>query len=120
MFVQAFPGPGSRTQVSAGGGRNPMWSKDGRTIYYLDAAPSPQPGSKILAVEVTAANGSIRAGTPRQMLQLTDSQGCIFAHCFDATLKGELLLRQRNVASRLTVSRFDLVQNWLRRLETAR
>jgi hypothetical protein len=120
VFVQAFPGPGSRTQVSAGGGRNAMWSKDGRTIYYVDSAPNAQPSSKILAVDVTAANGGIRAGTPRQVLQLADGQGCIFAHCFDATPKGELLLRQRTVALRQTVSRFDLVQNWLQHLDTAR
>jgi eukaryotic-like serine/threonine-protein kinase len=120
IFVQAFPGPGSRTQVSAGGGRNAMWSKDGRTIYYIDSPPAGQIGSKILAVDVTVANGGIRAGTPRQVLELADGQGCLYTRCYDTTPKGELLMRRRNVALRRTVSRFDLVQNWLRRLDTAR
>ena len=37
VFVTPFPGPGGRIQVSAGGGGLPVWSRDGRTLYYPQA-----------------------------------------------------------------------------------
>jgi Tol biopolymer transport system component len=50
VVVQPFPGPGGRLQVSSGGGSEPVWSRDGRRLFYrggghlmaatLDIAPS--------------------------------------------------------------------------------
>ena len=34
VVVQPFPGPGGRVQVSAGGGSEPVWSRDGRRLFY--------------------------------------------------------------------------------------
>lgn len=37
VFVAPFPGPGGRVQVSTGGGL-PIWSRDGKTLYYPQAS----------------------------------------------------------------------------------
>ncbi len=37
VYVRAFPEPEGRWQVSSGGGTEPLWSSDGRTIYYRRA-----------------------------------------------------------------------------------
>ncbi|MEO5587942.1 MAG: protein kinase [Gemmatimonadaceae bacterium] len=34
VVVQPFPGPGGRVQVSNGGGSEPVWSRDGRQLFY--------------------------------------------------------------------------------------
>jgi serine/threonine-protein kinase len=34
VFVQPFPGPGGRVQVSIRGGGEPVWSRDGKTVFY--------------------------------------------------------------------------------------
>ena len=34
IYVQPFPGPGGNWQVSSGGGRLPVWSRDGRELLY--------------------------------------------------------------------------------------
>jgi serine/threonine-protein kinase len=34
VVVQPFPGSGGRVQVSSGGGSEPVWSKDGRRLFY--------------------------------------------------------------------------------------
>jgi eukaryotic-like serine/threonine-protein kinase len=34
VVVQPFPGPGARTQVSVTGGIEPVWSRDGRRLFY--------------------------------------------------------------------------------------
>jgi hypothetical protein len=34
VYVQSFPVPRRATLVSADGGANPIWSRDGRAVYY--------------------------------------------------------------------------------------
>ena len=34
VVVQPFPGPGGRVQVSANGGSEPVWARDGRRLFY--------------------------------------------------------------------------------------
>jgi Tol biopolymer transport system component len=36
IYVSPFPGPGGRTQVSIGGGTEPVWARDGRHLFYRD------------------------------------------------------------------------------------
>ena len=38
MYIQAFPGPGARVQVSSGGGTEPVWNpKNERELFYRTA-----------------------------------------------------------------------------------
>ena len=37
LYVQAFPGPGARIQVSSGGGIEPVWHPNGRQLFYRTA-----------------------------------------------------------------------------------
>jgi len=34
VYVQPYPGPGAKRLVSEGGGINPIWSRDGRELFY--------------------------------------------------------------------------------------
>ena len=38
VYVQPYPGPGPRQQVSANGGTGPAWSHDGRELFYTHDA----------------------------------------------------------------------------------
>jgi serine/threonine-protein kinase len=35
LYVMPVPGPGPRTPISIGHGTEPVWSRDGRTLYYV-------------------------------------------------------------------------------------
>lgn len=35
VYVQSFPGPGAKSQVSRNGGSYPVWRADGRELFYL-------------------------------------------------------------------------------------
>jgi serine/threonine-protein kinase len=56
--VRPFPGPGGRWQVSTGGGRTPLWSRDGRELLFLDR------DGHVMAAD-TARGDSFTAGRPR-------------------------------------------------------
>jgi Tol biopolymer transport system component/tRNA A-37 threonylcarbamoyl transferase component Bud32 len=36
VVVQPFPGPGAQAQVSVSGGTEPVWSRDGKKLFYRD------------------------------------------------------------------------------------
>ncbi|MDH4043304.1 MAG: serine/threonine-protein kinase [Gemmatimonadota bacterium] len=46
VFVRSFPEPSSRMQISVAGGSEPVWSRDGRRLYYRS-------GSAVLAARVS-------------------------------------------------------------------
>ncbi len=60
VYVQQFPGPGGKWQVSANGGREPHWSADGKSIYFQS------PDSKIMAVPVDTKD-TFTAGVPQAL-----------------------------------------------------
>ncbi len=60
IYVQPYPGPGLRKQVT-GRGNYPVWRKDGREIVYLDDY---QGRNYIWSVPVSGSGEEFRAGTP--------------------------------------------------------
>jgi Tol biopolymer transport system component len=60
IYVQPYPGPGLRKQVTSRG-NYPIWRKDGREIVYLDQF---QGRNYIWSVPVADPGGEFRAGTP--------------------------------------------------------
>jgi Tol biopolymer transport system component len=68
IYVQQFPGPGGKWQVSANGGVEPHWSADGKTIYYR------APGAKVMAASVQTG-GTFTADVPRPLFEATTQPG---------------------------------------------
>ena len=60
VYVRAFPGPDSKYPISARGGDEPMWSRDGRTLYYRES-------NKMMAATLST-NGGTFAVTSREAL----------------------------------------------------
>jgi serine/threonine-protein kinase len=59
VVVRPFPGPGAQYPVSVGGGRTPIWSRDGRRIFYMR-------GTQMM--EATVATSPSFSVTSRKML----------------------------------------------------
>ena len=59
-YVQPYPGPGLRKQVTSRG-NYPIWRKDGKEIVYLDDYHG---RNHIWSVPVAVSGGEVRAGTP--------------------------------------------------------
>jgi hypothetical protein len=60
VYIQAFPGPGGPWLISANGGVDPRWSRDGRELFYL------APDGKLMAVpiHVDADGRALKTGPP--------------------------------------------------------
>jgi hypothetical protein len=58
VYVRSFPQPGSRFQISTGGGWEPRWRDNGRELFFL------APERRLMAVPVEAGNPP-RFGVPR-------------------------------------------------------
>jgi len=57
VYVQPFPGPGGKWQVSTDGGSAPVWARNGRELFYLTA-------TKLMSVNVTT-QPNFSASTPK-------------------------------------------------------
>jgi eukaryotic-like serine/threonine-protein kinase len=58
IWVQPFPGPGAKWQVSTNGGTQPRWSPDGKELYYI------VPDGKLMAAPVRASADAFETGAP--------------------------------------------------------
>ena len=61
VFVQPFPSLDHRLQVSTQGGREPVWSRDGTELFFLQ-------GQTLMAVDVSiGGSGDLTAGLPHPL-----------------------------------------------------
>src|SRR5262249_849795 len=60
VFVQPFPGPGGKRQISSGGGVHPTWSRTGRELFF--AAPD----QHIMVTTYSVEGDSFNADKPRR------------------------------------------------------
>jgi len=61
VYVQAFPGPGGKWQVSTDGGTEPVWARNGRELFYRS-------GRKLMSVEITT-NPAFVARNPKTLFE---------------------------------------------------
>jgi Tol biopolymer transport system component len=74
VYVQGFPGPGGKWQVSSGGGTLPEWRGDGKELYYLAGSPNVQ--RQVMAVEVTTGS-NFEAGVPKPLFAIHPIPGSL-------------------------------------------
>ena len=71
VYVQAFPEPRGKFQISTGGGKFPEWSPDGRELYYVS------PDQKLMAAGLKLGADSLLPSTPRELFALPPGAGTL-------------------------------------------
>jgi serine/threonine protein kinase len=61
IYVQSYPGPGGKWQISTEGGTEPVWNRNGRELFYRN-------GNKMMAVDV-ATQPTFAGGKPRVLFE---------------------------------------------------
>lgn len=91
VYVQPFPGPGRRMQVSNAGGEQPVWTRDGRLFYRVGAA---------LIVAQLSLSGDIASVASRRKLFDGDFFGTgDFATTYDVLPDGRHFLMARRAGA---------------------
>jgi len=102
VYLTRFPHPAAKYQVSKDGGAQPVWSKDSKTLYYLDAF------QRLTAVDIEVAGDSLRMGAPRTLFQ-TGIRHSIPTDGYDVSRDGRFLVLNSVTESTAPVI---LVTNW--------
>jgi serine/threonine-protein kinase len=117
VYVQAFPGPGLRVQISNKGGTDPVWRRSGGELFYRS-------GDKMMVVSVVTSP-QFKASAPRQLWEGTYSEG-IAASCgmpgvsssnYDVTADGQRFLMVRDLDQSAFSTSIVVVLNWVEQLK---
>jgi Tol biopolymer transport system component len=109
VYVQPFPGPGGKWQISTGGGVTPMWAKNGRELFY-------QSDDKLMAVDITT-QPAFTAGSPKVLFEGRGRyQWSTARPDYDVSADGQRFLMKKSGAAEVTTSQINIVQNWFEEL----
>jgi Tol biopolymer transport system component len=64
IYVQPFPGPGGKSQISTAGGTEPRWRRNGRELYYLST------DSRLMSVGLTVTDQTRMSAVPEALFSL--------------------------------------------------
>ena len=110
VVVQPFPGPGARVQVSSRGGREPVWSRDGRLFYranrkFMTATVTTTPAFAVVSREVFCDDRFVTAVAPHAnydvsrdgkrllVLEAVEDEQMVIVHNWGAAVRGRLRAR---------------------------
>jgi serine/threonine-protein kinase len=108
VYVSSFPGPGPRIPVSVNGGENPLWSRDGRELFYTQ-------GERMMAVTVQPGP-TLTVTAPRVLFEGRYRPGLNAVTAFGVSSDGRRFIRIQQVQPDRPVTRIDVVLNWASQL----
>jgi serine/threonine protein kinase/Tol biopolymer transport system component len=110
VYVQPYPGPGGKWQISTEGGTEPVWNPNGRELFYRS-------GNKMMAVDITTQPG-FAAGTPRMLFEgLYDPAPFPIAN-YDVSRDGQrFLMLKPSEQAQAAPTQINVVLNWFEELK---
>ncbi len=118
IYVQPYPGPGGKWQISTDGGQEPVWNPKGGELFYRS-------GSKIMAVEVNqsrdregAGASGFSAGKPRMLFEGPYLPTAASFPFYDVSPDGQRFLMLKPVESQASApTQINVVLNWFEELK---
>ena len=107
VWVRPFPGPGSPVRVSSAGGHDPVWSRNGKELFY-------QEGTKLMVAAVLSTS-PMQLQTPTMLFDggfVAWEQNA--PRTYDVTADGRFLMVE---PSPRESQRFNVVLNWVEELK---
>ena len=106
VYVQDFPSARLKSQISVDGGRRPIWSPDGKELFF-------QTDSALMAVAVKIAGQQFEADRPRELFKLPAFTGPFAQPRYDVSPDGQHFLFLAPVGGQEAGNdSITLVQNW--------
>jgi hypothetical protein len=118
IYVQPFPGPGPKIQISNGGGFDPVWRRSGGELFYRN-------NSKMMVVAINTAH-EFRASAPKMLWEGNYSSGAgsscgmpgVASSNFDVTPDGQHFLMVRDEDAADAGKSIVVVLNWAEELKS--
>ncbi|HEV2247463.1 MAG TPA: protein kinase [Terriglobia bacterium] len=110
VYVQPYPGPGGKWQISTEGGTEPVWNPNGRELFY-------RTGDKMMAVDISTQTG-FAASTPRMLFEGRYEQPPVPLHNYDVSPDGQHFLMLKPVEQEQAApTQINVVLNWFEELK---
>ncbi len=87
VYVRSFPDLGNKRRISAGGGSEPAWSRNGRKLLFLSPRKT-RHGDRVAMVEIDVAkSGGLATSAPKTLFELDalNYPGAVSARSYDLT-----------------------------------
>ena len=107
IYAQAFPDPGEKWTLSTEGGKEPVWSRDGREIFYRD-------GDRMMVVPLQI-EPTFRPGAPRMLFEAPFASNPGGYPNYDVSLDGTRFIMIETDATEL--NEIHVVLNWSEELK---
>jgi eukaryotic-like serine/threonine-protein kinase len=110
IYVQPYPGPGGKWQISTEGGTEPLWNPTGRELFYRS-------GDKMMSVDI-ATRPSFAAGKPRMLFEGRYQPAPVLIDNYDVSPDGQRFLMLKPSESAETApTQINVVLNWSEELK---
>jgi eukaryotic-like serine/threonine-protein kinase len=110
IYVQPYPGPGGKWQISTEGGTEPVWNRNGRELFYRS-------GDKMMAVDI-AAQPSFIAGKTRVLFEGRYEPTPGTTPNYDVSPDGQrFLMLKSGEAGEAAPTQVNVVLNWFEELK---
>jgi hypothetical protein len=118
VYVQPYPGPGARQQISLDGGTAPAWSRDGREIFFITTPTvGGQAAPTTMMVVPVHLKPMFTSGTPRMLFQGRYGATARIRG-YDVAPDGRrFLMVQQKDRPAIRVADMIIVQNWVEELK---
>jgi Tol biopolymer transport system component len=108
IYVLPFGGSGQRLQISADGGAEPVWARNGRELFYRN-------GDKLMAVDVQTGT-SFRASSPHMLFEGQYAHLIWGEADYDVSPDGQRFLMIKGEAQG-PLTELHLITNWSTELQ---
>ena len=110
IYVQPYPGPGGKWQISTNGGTEPVWNPNGHELFYRN-------GDKMMAVDISSQSG-ISAGKPRMLFEGSYLPTTVAQPNYDISPDGQRFLMVKPAEQgQEAPTQINVVLNWFEELK---
>jgi Tol biopolymer transport system component len=110
IYVQPYPGPGGKWQISTEGGTEPAWNYNGRELFY-------RCGNRMMAVDI-ATQPSFAAGKPRMLFEGPYERSPATSPNYDVSPDGQRFLMLKSAETGESApTQINVVLNWFEELK---
>jgi Tol biopolymer transport system component len=109
VYLQPYPGPGGKWQISTDGGMDARWNANGRELTYRN-------GDKMMAVDITT-QPAFSAGKPKMLFEGPYIPPSPTFSYYDVSADGQRFLMLKPVQQAQATTQIVVVQNWFEELK---